>query len=277
MQIEENISLAQFSTLRVGGSADFFARVRNLSELKSALEFADSKKIPVFVLGGGSNILFADTGFRGLVIRNEIGGIEFANNFVHVGSGENLANLIAQTAQKNLAGLENLAGVPGSVGGAVVGNSNEIGEKIARVTILENGVEKIIPRADLKFEYRDSNLREKILIAVEFELEKSSLDLPKIIQTKIAEKVQQQEFKNTAGSWFKNPVGGKAWELIEKSGARDLQIGGARISAKHANFFENAGGATAADFLELEKIVQAKVKEKFGIELDREVVFVDEK
>ncbi|MFH0834009.1 MAG: UDP-N-acetylmuramate dehydrogenase [Patescibacteria group bacterium] len=276
MEIEQNISLANLTTLKVGGSADFFARVRNSAELKSALDFADSKKIPVFVFGGGSNILFADAGFRGLVIHNEIGGIEFANNFVRVGSGENLANLIAQTAQKNLAGLENLAGVPGSVGGAVVGNSNEIGEKISRVTIFENGTEKILERADLKFEYRDSNLRDKILLAVEFELKKSSLDLPQIIQTKIAEKVQKQEFKNTAGSWFKNPVGQKAWELIEQSAARNLKVGGARISAKHANFFENAGGATAADFLELEKKVVAAVEDKFGVKLEREVVVVSE-
>lgn len=285
MKIQENIALKEFTTLGVGGSADFFARVRSLDELKLAVEFAKNKNLPIFVLGGGSNILFSDRGFRGLVIKNEICGIEFVENFVRVGSGEPLANLISQAAEKNLADLESLAGIPGTVGGAVVGNSNKIGAKVSRLKIFENGEIKILEKNSLKFKYRDSNLRDKILIEVEFELQKSSLDLKKKIQKIVAEKIKKQPFKNTAGSWFKNPPspsglrracpsGKSAWELIEQVGCRGLQVGGARVSEKHANFFENVGGATVADFLALEKIVVEKVREKFGVELEREVVVV---
>lgn len=275
MEIKKNISLAEFTTLRVGGAADFFARVSNFDELKIALEFSHKQKIPIFIFGGGSNILFSDRGFRGLIIKNEIQKIEFTENSVNVGTGVSLANLVAMTAKANLAGLENLAGIPGTVGGAVVGNSNGIGEKVSRLKILEDGEIKTLEGKDLQFEYRDSNLRDKILVEIEFELQKSSLDLKKEIQKIVAEKIKKQPFRNTAGSWFRNPENEKAWELIEKSGARNLKTGGAKISEKHANFFENAGNATAADFLALEKIVVEKVREKFGIELEREVVVVE--
>ena len=277
MEIEKNISLANFTTLGVGGAADFFARIRDSAELKSAVEFAASEKIPFFIFGGGSNILFSDAGFRGLILKNEIGGIEFGENSARVGAGEILANLISAAAKKNLAGLENFAGIPGTVGGAVVGNTSKIGEKVARVTIFENGEMKILARGKLKFEYRDSNLRGKILVAVEFELEKSSENLSAKIAEIAREKIQKQPVKNTAGSWFKNPPGESAWQLIEKSGAGNSQIGGARISDRHANFFENAGGATAADFFALEKIVAEKVEKKFGVKLEREVILVPEK
>lgn len=284
MEIEQNVSLADFSTLKVGGPADFFVRAENLDGLKKALEFAGFKNLPVLVLGGGSNILFPDAGFRGLVLKNEITGIEFEENLVKVGAGEALASLISQSAEKNLAGLENLAGVPGTVGGAVVGNSNEIGARIISVTIFENGAAKVLEKSELEFSYRDSNLRDKILIEIEFELQESSENLKEKIADLIRQKTEKQPYIGTAGSWFRNPSsseflraspdGRSAWELIDQAGCRGLQIGGARVSEKHTNFFENTGSATAADFLELEKTVSEKVKEKFEIELEREVIVV---
>jgi UDP-N-acetylmuramate dehydrogenase len=276
LPINQNISLAQFSTLKVGGTADFFARVSDLDELKEVVKFADSQNLPIFVFGGGSNILFSDAGFRGLVIKNEIRKIKFSANSAMVGAGELLANLLAQAVKNNLAGLQNLAGVPGTVGGAVVGNANSIGEKVSRVTIFSNGESKILERKDLKFSYRDSNLRDKILVEVEFELQKSSANLIKEFQKIVTEKLAKQPFKGTAGSWFKNPPDLAAWELIEKAGCRGLKIGGAQVSEKHANFFQNAGRAMAADFLELEKMVVEKVQEKFGVKLEREVIVVAE-
>ena len=276
MEIKKNISLTNFSTLRVGGTADFFARVSDLDELKEVVKFADSQNLPIFVFGGGSNILFSDAGFRGLVIKNEIRKIKFSANSAMVGAGELLANLLAQAVKNNLAGLQNLAGVPGTVGGAVVGNANSIGEKVSRVTIFSNGESKILERKDLKFSYRDSNLRDKILVEVEFELQKSSANLIKEFQKIVTEKLAKQPFKGTAGSWFKNPPDLAAWELIEKAGCRGLKIGGAQVSEKHANFFQNAGRAMAADFLELEKMVVEKVQEKFGVKLEREVIVVAE-
>ena len=276
MQIERNISLKKFNTLKIGGAADFFARVSDLKELKKAVEFANAKGLQIFVFGGGSNILFSDAGFRGLIIKNEIHKIEFSENFATVGAGELLANLISQSVKKNLAGLQNLAGTPGTVGGAVVGNANSIGEKVSRVTIFQDGTVKVLEKKDLLFSYRNSNLRDKILVEVEFELQKSSADLEKEIQKIVTEKLAKQPFERTAGSWFKNSPDLAAWELIEKAGCRGLKIGGAQVSEKHANFFQNSGDAMATDFLELEKMVVEKVQEKFGVKLEREVIVVPE-
>lgn len=287
MKIEKDVSLAQFSTLRVGGPADFFVRVKSKEDLSEALKFAHDNKHEVFIFGGGSNILFSDEGFRGIVIKNEISGIDFAESIVKVGAGERLANLVTAAAKNSLSGLEDLAGVPGTVGGAVVGNSNEIGERVKQVTIFKNGETKTLEKEQLEFSYRDSNLRDKVLIEVEFELQKSSENLVAKIATLAREKVAKQPFDGTAGSWFKNPSSSRtarllrtspksksAWELIDEAGCRGLKVGGAVVSEKHANFFQNVGDATAADFLELEKMVVERVREKFGVELEREVVVV---
>jgi len=276
MQIEKNILLKEFTSLRVGGSADFFVRVRSGEEMQKALEFAKEKNLPVCVFGGGSNLLFADDGFRGLVVKNEIQNVEFKNNVVKVGSGVPLAALVMESARRNLSGLEQLAGVPGTVGGAVVGNANEIGENVLRVHVLRDGEEKVLEKKDLEFSYRDSSLREEVVTEVELELATSENDLQQEASDIAREKIMKQPYDGTAGSWFKNPPDQKAWELIEQAGCRDLKVGDAVISQKHANFFQNSGEATTADFLALEKMVVEKVEEKFGVRLEREVVVVGE-
>jgi len=285
LNFERDVSLAKFTTLQVGGPADFFVRVETVSELREAFQFAQDKSLPTFMLGGGSNLLFADAGFRGLVIRNEIGQVEFAGNLLKAGSGISLAALVMESARRGLAGLENFAGIPGSVGAAVCGNASGIGEKIAQVKILEGEAEKIIPQKDLTFAYRDSNLRGQIITELEFELKETDEDLSKKVSDLAREKALKQPFEKTAGSWFKNPSLAKtsegessqmkAWELIEQAGCRDLRAGDAVISERHANFFQNSGSARAADFLALEKIVSAKVEKKFGVKLKREVVVVE--
>ena len=243
----------------MAGRRIFFARVRSVDELKSAVEFAESEKIPVFVFGGGSNIFFADAGFRGLILKNEIGGIEFTANSARVGAGEPLANFVGAAAQKNLAGVENFAGIPGSVGGAVVGNSNGLGEKISRATIFVpasagmTAAEKILDKNSLEFKYRDSNLRGKILVAVEFELEKSSENLSAKIQKIIAEKIQKQPVENTAGSWFKNPPGESAWFADRK--IRRARLPGRRRENFRAarEFFRKCGRGDRRGFSRIGK------------------------
>jgi UDP-N-acetylmuramate dehydrogenase len=282
LKIFQNVSLKNFTTLRVGGLADFFVKITNRDELQKSLDFAREQNLPIFILGGGSNLLFSDNGFRGLVIKNEIQGIQFEKNIVKVGSGVLLSNLITESAKKNLTGLENLAGIPGTVGGAVIGNANNIGEKVLRVGIFDNDKQNILKKQNLKFSYRDSNLRDKIIIKVEFELQKSNEDLVSKIAKIVKEKITKQPYKNTAGSWFKNPSEAElqkaglakklAWELIDESGCRGLRVGDAIVSKKHANFFQNTGNARVQDFLELEKLVAKKVAEKFGVKLKREVI-----
>ena len=202
--------------------------------------------------------------------------MKFTENSAAAGSGILLAALVAECVRRGLKNLENFAGIPGTVGGAVVGNANGIGEFVSRVRILENGEVKIFEKKDLEFGDRDSNLRGRILVEIEFALEKTDEDLQKKIEELAREKLAKHPFEKTAGSWFKNPEGEQAWKLIDTAGCRGLKIGDAVVSEKHANFFQNVGEATAADFLELEKKVVEKVSTKFGIQLEREVVAVPE-
>jgi len=278
VEIEKNISLAKFTTLQVGGVADFFARAKSENDLKAALEFAGKNFLPIFIFGGGSNLLFSDAGFRGLVIRNEIGGVEFKKNLVRAGSGVPLAVIVAECARRGLKNLENFAGIPGTVGGAVIGNANGIGDKILRIRVLNADGETVtLSREDLEFNYRQSSLQDakSFLVEAEFTLEKTEEDLQQKVAELAREKFAKHPFAKTAGSWFKNPEGKQAWKLIAAAGCRDLQIGGARVSDRHANFFENADGAAASDFLALEKVVAEKVFAQSGIRLEREVVVVD--
>lgn len=278
MNFEKNVPLAEFTTLAVGGSAAFFARVESVADAVAALKFARQKKMPVCALGGGTNILFADAGFRGLVIRSYLGQLDFPNGGkVRVGSGVGLAVLVAETARRGFAGLEGFAGIPGTVGGAVVGNANEIGDLVSSATVLDRaGEKKIILPADLKFGYRDSALKSSgdFLLEVELTLVESTTDLPQKVAAAAHEKAAKHSIEKTAGSWFKNPRGRKAWELIIAAGLHGARVGGAVVSEQHANFFQNAGKATAADFLALDRKVRTAVYEKFGINLEREVVVV---
>jgi UDP-N-acetylmuramate dehydrogenase len=298
LKIIKDVSLKKFNTLRVGGMADFFVRIISVDELMEALNFAQARSLQIFILGGGSNLFFSDQGFRGLVIKNEIQKIQFTKNIVRVGSGVLLSTLVVESAKRGLAGLEEFAGIPGTVGGAVVGNSGGIGDWILDVGYWtldfersqgvkdRNFISKVKnPKSKVQFSYRDSNLRDKIVVEVEFELRETDEDLLEEVARLAKKKLAKQPFKNTAGSWFKNPslielqktgIEKKlAWEFIEQAGCRELRVGDAIISREHANFFQNAGEATAKDFLELERLVVEKVEEKFGVKLEREVVVVN--
>ncbi|MDD3066922.1 MAG: UDP-N-acetylmuramate dehydrogenase [Candidatus Gracilibacteria bacterium] len=278
MKIEKGVSLAQFTTLRVGGKADAFVRVKDCDEAQQVLRFAQKENLPVYFLGSGANILFSDVGFRGLVIKNEIFSLEFSDTRVKVGSGIPLAALVMETAQRGLAGLQNLAGVPGTFGGGIAGNANEIGEKLISATLLDSAGEiKKVKQDYFAFAYRYSNLKKtgEFLVEGELQLENSAEDLRKQVAQLAREKVLKQPYEKTAGSWFKNPEGKKAWELITQSGCSGLRSGDAQVSKQHANFFQNVGHAKARDFLELEKQVKEAVQNQFGIELEREVVVVE--
>jgi UDP-N-acetylmuramate dehydrogenase len=301
MKIEQNIPLAEFTTFKVGGPADYFARVHDEAELREALRFAAAEHLPIFVLGGGSNVLFTDAGFRGLVIKNEIAGIEFNGAKVRVGSGASLAQLVLGSIQQNLAGLENLIGLPGTVGGAIAGNAGSYGAEIG--TVVESAqilqlppFANVVTDPDLsgeasKFEiteidpnwfefgYRTSKLknsRNYILISVTLQLTKSAEDL----RAKATETAKTRASKEpgglNAGSFWQNPPEKKTWELIDACGLRGERIGDAQVSPKHANYLVNLGNATATDLIKLAKKVEVSVQAKFSIELKREVICVPE-
>ena len=297
--IQKNISLAKHTSLGIGGPAKFFVEVKSVSELKKAINYAVENSYKVMVIGGGSNLLIGKSGFDGLVIKNEIKGIQKKNDLVVVESGEVLGELIAYFNDQGLAGMERMAGIPGSVGGAIRGNAGAYGQTISdslvRVKILEDGKLKWITNYKREFEYRDSIFKKKnsIILGAEFilrekdkeELKKTSEEIIKLRAIKYAPGIK------TPGSFFKNVevknlskkvlsnipkdfiMYGKipAGQLLEAVGANGKSLGGIKITDHHGNLFVNTGKGTAEEFCELSEKYALKVKEKFGITLEPEV------
>ncbi|MBI4125123.1 MAG: UDP-N-acetylmuramate dehydrogenase [Deltaproteobacteria bacterium] len=282
--------LAAQTSIRIGGPADGLFRPQDAEGLKKALGFAREKSIPVFVLGKGSNTLVRDGGFRGLVIhlgllrRFEKTGDNGSGVWVTAQSGVPTPQLIRWAALEGLAGLECLAGVPGTVGGNVFMNAGtylgEIGDKIQEVKILDNkGNERVLKREKLKFEYRTSNIPpSSIILEAVFLLQKGEKEK---IEQKIREAFEKRGLAQpveqpSLGSVFKNPGKKKAWELIEEAGLKGVRVEKARISEKHANFIVNEGGATAKDVEVLIRMVRDRVKQATGELLETEIKVVGE-
>jgi len=293
--------LRHHTTLRIGGPADFYFAAHTSSNLIEALEAAHDLELPLFLLGGGSNALVSDEGFRGLVVRNAIEGVEFDGTAAQVGCGTDFLELIYECRDRDLAGLEFAAGIPGSVGGALYGNAGCYGQDIGSFTIectvasLDGSQVMIRPAAWFEFTYRDSRLKRDPWVLLSCLLQFRRGDRA-AIQAEIDEKLEIRRVKHphwrvepTAGSYFKNlPPGFQvpglphspgtrripAGALLDACGCRGLRVGDAMVYAKHANIIVNAGRATAKDVLELAEIMKSRVREKFGVELEEEVMFL---
>lgn len=280
-----NQSLAVLSTFNIGGPADFFYEAKNEKDLVSLVELAQKKKIPFIIIGGSSNFLFDDLGFRGLVIKMADDSLKIGQEGkIIVGAGMILSKLVNFCTQKGLAGLEFAAGVPGTLGGAVVGNAGawqeSIGEKVLRVKVLDKeGKIKWLEQKDCQFEYRESLFKKESLIILSVELLLKQED-SQIIKQKVEENLNKrlsQPKEPSAGSVFINPKPDSAGVMIEKCGLKGYQIGGAKISDQHANFIINIGGAKASDVLELIALAKKKVKQQFSLDLKTEIKFLKEK
>lgn len=281
--IQEHVRLAKFSTYQVGGEADFFVEVDSADEVAEAMAWANERGLPVFVLGGGSNLLFDSAGFRGLVIAMKSGLIEVRSEHIWAEAGVKMAQVVRAAEEAGLAGLEPWCGLPGTVGGAVRGNAGCFGLETAhvlanaRVFFPGEGV-KVLGPEDLRYGYRDSLLKERfgVVLDAEFSLRTDQAEDVKMRGREIAKlRIQKQPPGLSTGSFFKNPSTEQpAGWLIEQCGLKGLQVGGAKVSEHHANFLMNAGGATSEDFLELSRRIETAVFEKFGVKLEREIVFV---
>jgi UDP-N-acetylmuramate dehydrogenase len=289
--IETDYPLSRLTTVRAGGVADMFARPASEEELVRLLRWAMDEGVAVGVVGSGSNLLVSDDGFRGLVLKldGELAGIERDGTRVMCGGGMRLPSATAQVARWGLTGLEFGINIPGTVGGAVRMNANAYGGELGRVlewvdVCTAEGCERRAP-ADLDFAYRRSNLGPGEVVArASFSLEEG--DVTAIKQTLAQMRGQRHEAQpsgiKTFGSTFKNPAdqeaaeGRTAGQLLEAAGCQDIQIGGARFSAKHANFVENAGDATTADILELMAEGRRRVHDRFGVILEPEVQILGE-
>ena len=296
--------LRHHTTFRIGGPADFYFAAQTAEQLVTALRAARDIGLPVFLLGGGSNLLASDEGFRGLVVRNAIEIIEFDGAAAHAGCGADFLELIYQCRDRELAGLEFAAGIPGSVGGALYGNAGCYGQDIGSFTVecthatLDGATVETRPASWYRFAYRDSRLKRepRVLLTCLLQLRRGERGA---IQQVIDEKLEIRRLRHphwrvepTAGSYFKNlppdwrMPGAKlspgthrvaAGQLLDECGCRGLRVGDAMVFAKHANIIVNAGRATAREVLELAADMKARVRRKFGVELEEEVMFLGEK
>lgn len=282
MKLQENHPLAKYTTYQIGGAADYFVEATSSEEALEALEWAKQNKVPVFVFGGGSNLLFDDTGFRGLVIRMRAQGLKVEGDTVRAEAGVLTAKVVMAAAEAGLTGIEEWNGLPGTVGGAVLGNAGCFGVetkdvlKEATLYLPEEGVKTL--RADeMGYRYRWSRFKKESAVVLSAVFQLSAGD-PAAIQEQMKtiarSRIQKQPPGLNTGSFFKNPDGDFAGRLIEAAGLKGKQVGKAMISTAHANFMMNTGGATSADVLALAELVQNEVERQFGIRLEREVVYV---
>lgn len=305
VKILEGVPLDRYSNYRIGGPARYFCDATNEEEIRAAVLFAREQKLPLFILGGGTNLLISDKGFQGVILKPSLTQLEAQGETVSVGAGVMVADLLKFTIEHSLSGLEWAGGLPGTVGGAVRGNAGafrgEIKDRILSVESFDIQTLETTSRdnAACKFGYRSSIFKEKdgreIILSAKIRLEKG--DTAKIaaaIQEKINYRLERHpmEYPNI-GSTFKNvdlnlvpkiwrdavakvvkidpfPVVPTAY-LISEAGLRGTQHGGAMVSQKHPNFIVNLGNATAADVEYLIGAVKERVYEKYGIRLEEEI------
>lgn len=278
MNILENCSMKNRSNMKIGGEARKFIEIENKEELPELLKELDN----YFIIGNGTNTLlndkFLDITFVSLKKLNKI--TDLGNGRINVEAGLDFGKLIKYMSENDLSGLEELAGIPGTVGGLVFMNGGAYGKEIfdciESVEILDKEKNiKVIPKEELKIDYRKTEIKENnwVIISADFKFEKGyKKELVKEIQAK-RENNQPLEMPNL-GSTFKNPKGYFAARLIIEAGAQGLKIGGAQMSMKHPNFIVNDGTATFDDVLSLISEVKRKVKETSGIELEREIIIL---
>ena len=288
--VERDHPLARLSTVRTGGAAEFFARPESEPELVELLAWATRQGLAVEVVGSGSNLLIADEGFRGLVLKlaGELTEIRHEGTKVVCGGGARLPSAAAKAAGWGLGGLEFGVNIPGTVGGAVRMNANAYGGELGRVlewvrVATATGVDERRPE-QLGFAYRSSNLDEReVVTRASFALSEADSDAVKSTMAEMRRRRHdaQPSGIKTFGSTFVNPEdpraeGRSAGQLLDAAGARGLERGGARLSPKHANFVENAGEATTADVLAVMAAARRLVHERFGVALEPEVQVLGE-
>ncbi len=285
--IQSNISLARYTSYRIGGEADLFLEPPSVETLASALRAAHESQVPVTVLGGGTNVLVSDRGVRGLVLRlgrafdyrrwaEQDGG---AAVVLKAGAASRLGKVVAEAVERGWAGLEFAAGIPGSVGGGVLMNAGAFGGEIGEVIEAVAGVSmtgKIaeLSRERLNFSYRRVALDVDVVVtSVRFRLLRSSVGrLRQVVESVQRKRRSRQPLRlPNAGSVFRNPPALSAGRLIEQAGLKGRTAGGAQVSPEHANFIVNLGGARASDVRDLMRTVQREVWQRSGVWLEPEV------
>ena len=257
IEVKENVSLAEYTTFKIGGPARYFFIAKNKQDLIKAIEFAKNKHLTFFILGGGSNLLVSDNGFKGVVIKIQNQDYRIDGTRIITDAGVELNTLVNLSIDNSLTGLEWAIGIPGTIGGAVKVNASAFGQNIKE---LVKNIKKI----------------NKIIISVELDLKKGNKeDSLKIIKEYIQKRKNTQPLEYaSAGCIFKNTSGQGAGRLIDQAGLKGVKIGQAMISEKHANFIINLGGAKSDDVINLIKLVKQTIKDKFDLELEEEIQYL---
>ncbi|HEY3308749.1 MAG TPA: UDP-N-acetylmuramate dehydrogenase [Desulfuromonadaceae bacterium] len=303
--IEENVPLAPFTSFGIGGPARYFTSISNAEELRAALYFVQQRGLSHFILAGGTNILVSDQGFNGLVIKMGLDAVDHEGNVITAQAGAELGRVVERATDLSLSGIESLAGIPGTVGGAVRGNAGAFGTSIAELVkkVLVVDVETFellcFSRDECQFDYRNSIFKSKrsmVVVAVDLALSEGHLEeIRQNVKHTLEKRSVITEKERSVGSYFINPIPSddlliKKFEtdrqircrncmipagwLIDQANLRGTRVGGAMISEKHGNYLINDRAATATDVLNLAELVKRKVREKMGVELQEEVNYV---
>ena len=280
-RIENGKCLKSLSTFGIGGKARYFIAVHTIQEMQQVILFIKKNNIPFWVIGRGSNILFDDRGFNGLIILNKIVFMRCEKGWVDVGAGYSFALLGTKMTKKDWGGLEFAACIPGSVGGAIYMNAGAHGyatkDTLQSVAYIDMRGKIIQKKAEeLLFSYRSSLFKKigGVIVSGQFALKKDEGAIQRQMEMISYRKNTQPYKEQSAGCIFRNPCDISAGLLIERCGLRGMQIGGAKVSTKHGNFIINTGRATAQDVLYLMMLVRKIIKDKTGHSLKTEVCFV---
>lgn len=285
-EVREDEPLRRHVTFRIGGPADVLVIPRTLDEARAAVGFLYAERIPFIVLGAGSNVLISDLGIRGVVVKigKGLDQVSYNGETVVAQAGAGLPHLARDAANRGLSGLEFSAGIPASVGGAVVMNAGAHGHSMQEVVrsarVITPEGERVLELEALGYQYRTSVLQERPGVVVEATL-KLMKSQPDVVRERTDSWLRHRGETQpigppSSGCVFRNPQADHAGRLIDLAGAKGLQVGGARVSEIHANYILNGGDAKAADVIDLIHKVSAKVLEKFGVRLEPEIKFLGE-
>ena len=279
--VEYDVALAPFTWYKLGGPAKFFVRPRSLEELQETAKRCVENDIPVHVLGLGANLLVSDAGVDGAVFKldsDHFKQVKIEGNLLHAGAGADMQKLVLKTVRAGLAGIECLAGIPGTIGGGIRMNAGgkfgDIGALVSTVQVMDlAGTAFERSKDDLVFEYRSTNIQAKFILGAVLELDEDDPDriLKRTKEIWMYKRNSQPLNTKNCGCIFKNPRGVSAGALIDQAGLKGFKVGGAEVSDKHANFIIAHPGATADDVMKLVKLIREKVWEKNQIELESEV------
>ncbi len=257
LKIQQNVSLALHTSFKIGGPAKYFIKAQQPQDLTKAIDYAQSKSLPFFILGQGSNLLVNDAGFNGVIVKNQANNFKILKNKIITDSGTLLADLVSASIKAGLTGLEWAIGIPGTIGGAVKVNASAYDQEMSSIVEKIEQKNDLILKVCLKLEKGDSK-------------KSHALTNQYLIQRKQSQPLEYA----SAGCIFKNPAGYHAGELIDKAGLKGERIKQAMVSEKHANFIINLGKAKAKQVKELIKIVKKEVFKKYQIKLKEEINYL---